>query len=151
MKLEWLMDYSAQLSALLNVGAGPQGPRLIAEVAGGEFNGARLRGRIRPAAAADWLTMGDGYGHLDVRATFETDDGAYIYVQYFGCIEMTPAVQAALGGKGGTEFGDAYFFTAPRFQTGDPRYAWLNNIVCVGQGRAIEGGVEYKVYQVTND
>ncbi len=35
-------------------------------------------------------------------------------------------------------------------QTGDPRYAWVNNIVCVAQGRLRAGRVEYDVYQVVN-
>jgi len=40
--------------------------------------------------------------------------------------------------------------TAPRFETGDPRYAWLNAIIAVGEGRAGPGWVEYRVYQVVN-
>ncbi|MDC3202986.1 DUF3237 domain-containing protein [Gammaproteobacteria bacterium] len=38
-----------------------------------------------------------------------------------------------------------------RMQTGDPRYKWVNNIICVGQGRILPGRVEYDVYQAMND
>lgn len=148
MKLELLMTYSARLASALDVGEGPYGRRLIVEVDGGRFEGPRLRGTIRKAGCADWLTMGPDYGHLDVRATFETDDGAYIYVEYQGKLELTPAVQAALGGSGSTAYGEAYFVTAPRMQTGDARYRWVNNLVCAAEGRLDGGQVEYRVYQL---
>lgn len=41
-----------------------------------------------------------------------------------------------------------YFRTNPLFETGDTRYGWLNNIVCVGIGYLVEGGVGYKVCRV---
>ena len=150
MKLVPLMNYHANLAASLTVGKGPYGNRLIVEVDGGAFEGPRLKGTIRKAGCADWLTLTDDFGHLDVRATFETHDGAIIYVEYIGRVEMTAAVQAALAGKGETEFGEAYFFSAPRMQTGDPRYTWVNNLICVGQGRLRSGRVEYQVFQLSN-
>lgn len=150
MKLEPLFSYHALLREALEVGAGPYGRRLIVEVDGGAFEGPRLRGTLRKAACADWLTMSEDYGHLDVRATFETHDQAYIYVEYTGHIELTEAVKAALGGAGQTEFEEQYFYTSPRLQTGDPRYLWVNNLVCVGQGRLRPGRVEYRVYAVVN-
>ena len=118
---------------------------------GGEFEGPRLKGTLRRAGCADWLTITEDYGHLDVRATLETHDGAYIYVEYIGRVELTAAVQAALAGNGSTEYGDAYFFTAPRMQTGDPRYRWVNNLICVALGKLSAGRVDYQVFQVAND
>ena len=150
MKLELLFSYHAILTNSLEVGTGPYGTRLIVEVDGGEFEGPKLKGRIRNAAAADWLSITDTYGHLDVRATLETHDSAFIYLEYTGKIEMTEAVAKAIGGEGSTEFGDQYFFTTPRMQTGDERYSWVNNIVCVAQGRLRPGRVEYNVYMAQN-
>jgi hypothetical protein len=47
-------------------------------------------------------------------------------------------------------FDDHYFHTNPRFETSDPNYAWLQQVLSVGQGRIIEGlGVQYKAFQVT--
>ena len=151
MKLVPLMTYYARLNAALAVGSGMYGTRLIVEVDGGEFEGPRLKGVLRKAGCADWLTMAEDYGHLDVRATFETHDGAFIYVEYIGKLELTPKVQAALAGNGTTEYGEAYFVTAPRMQTGDPRYLWVNNMVCVAQGKISAGRVDYQVFQVAND
>ena len=151
MKLVPLMTYHANLARALPVGQGMYGNRLIVEVDGGAFEGPRLKGVIRKAGCADWLTMTEDYGHLDVRATFETHDGAYIYIEYIGKLELTPKVLAALEGKGTTEFGEAYFVTAPRMQTGDPRYRWVNNLICVAQGRISAGRVDYRVFEVQND
>ena len=152
MRMEKLLSYHANLLPGLDVGEGPFGNRLIVEVEGGEFEGPKLKGTIRKHAAADWLTLCEDYGHLDVRATFETRDGAYIFVEYKGKLEMTAAVQAALStGEGSTEIGDQYFFTEILMQTGDERYKWVNNIICVGQGRILPGRVEYDVYQAMND
>jgi hypothetical protein len=110
--------------------------------------GARLRGRILPSGG-DWLLVGsDGVGRLDVRATVETDDGAYIYLVYFGVLHMNDKVAQAVASGGSTEYGDTYFFTQPRFETGDARYAWLNGIVAIGQGKIAPNRVEYRVYSV---
>jgi Protein of unknown function (DUF3237) len=152
MKLEPLFTYHANLGTALDVGNGPFGKRMTFEVHGGKFNGERLNGKIRDASCADWMTISDeGYGHLDVRASFETDDGANIYVQYSGVIELTPGIMGALAGEGETNFGEQNFFTNPRMQTGDERYSWVNNIFCVARGRLVPGKVEYEVFQLIND
>ncbi len=87
-------------------------------------------------------------GHLDVRATLETGDGAYIYVQYYGVIVLNERVQRALAAGETPDFGDTYFVTQPRFETGDDRYKWLNRVMAVGEGRPLAGAVEYRVYEV---
>ena len=152
MKLEFLMEYSARLrSGGEPIGRGPLGTRRVAVVEGGEFEGPRLRGTLAPSGG-DWLLQDDrGVTRLDVRATFATDDGAYIYAQYFGIACPPESGQPRLGGRRATAYGERYFMTAPRFETGDERYAWLNDLVCVAEGRATEDGVAYRVYAVTND
>ena len=39
----------------------------------------------------------------------------------------------------------------PRFETGDERYAWLNELVCVGEGEPVPGGVAHRIYAVVNN
>ena len=149
-KLEYLMTYRAELRPPVDVGAGPAGVRQIFDVTGGHFEGPRLKGELLPSGA-DWLLMGpDGVGRLDVRGTFKTDDGAHVYVQYSGILVMNEKVQQALAEGRETQYGDSDFFTQPRFETGDERYAWLNSIVAIGEGRLIPSAVEYRVYQVVN-
>lgn len=116
----------------------------------GVVEGQRTKGKF-VGGGGDWLLVGDdGYGRLDVRAQIETDDNALIYLQYFGLVEMNPNMQTAMGAGGSTDFRDRYFRTAPRFETGDARYAWLNQSVFLGEGRLYPGfGVEYRVYRVS--
>ena len=147
MKLEPMMTYYATLKPGIEVGTGPYGNRVIVEVTGGAFEGPQLRGTIL-TGGGDWLLFdADGVGHLDVRATFQTHDGAAIYVQYFGRVVATEAFLHALHGDGATEYGDIHFYTQPRFETGDARYKWLNRVVAVSQGRVRHGQVEYQVFQ----
>ena len=147
-KLEYLMTFKADLKPPVEVGGGPSGTRQIFDVTGGSFEGPRLKGRLL-ASGGDWLLVGsDGVIRLDVRATLETDDDARIYVQYYGVLVPNEAVSKALSGGGETQYGDAYFMTQPRFETGDPNYAWLNSVVAVAEGRALPSAVEYRVYQV---
>ena len=150
-RLEYLMTYRADLKAPVEVGTVPSGSRQIYDVRGGSFEGPRLKGKLL-ASGGDWLLIGnDGVGRLDVRGTFETEDGARVYVQYYGVVVINEKVSAALAGGRETQYGDTYFMTQPRFETGDPRYAWLNSTVAVSQGRVLPSAVEYRVYQVVNE
>lgn len=133
----------------LDVGKGPYGTRAVATVTGGWVKGARINGSI-VGAGADWILLGDdGWGRLDVRAQIQTDDGAVIYVQYGGLLELNDKVMAAMAPGASTAFADQYFRTTPRLETGDERYAWVNTTLFVGEGRLHENGVEYKLYRLT--
>ena len=100
----------------------PAGTRIVVELRDFRVEGDRLRGTMKGVAAADWLTIGpEGTGSVDVRATMETDDGALVYVTYTGRRDFSEGM-------------DAPVYTAPRFETGDERYAWLNTVVGVLEG-----------------
>jgi len=148
--LEYEFTYRASLKPPLEVGNGPYGTRLFFEVIEGSFEGKRLNGKIL-GGGGDWLLVGpDGFGRLDVRAQFVTNDGATLYLAYYGLLEMNAKVQGVVADtKLGSDFGDQYFRTNPRFETGDPRYAWLNQTLLVAEGHFLPGRtVEYKVYRV---
>lgn len=151
MNLEYEFSYRASLRPAVAVGPGPFGTRLFVEVIGGTAEGKRLKGKIL-TGGGDWLLIGaDGFGRLDVRAQFLTDDGAVIYASYLGVLEMNEKVQRALSDESqSTDYADHYFRSSPRFETGDPRYAWLNQSLFVGEGHFLPGRtVEYKVYRVS--
>ena len=42
-----------------------------------------------------------------------------------------------------------YFYVNPMFQTGAPQYAWLNKLIAIGRGKVVSGGVEYRIWAVT--
>ena len=73
-------------------------------------------------------------GRLDVRAQIETYDNAVLYLTYEGVIEMNERVQTALAEGTETAYEDQYFRTTPRLETGDERYAWVNQTVFFGRG-----------------
>ena len=83
-----------------------------------------------------------------MRAQFRTDDGALVYAQYPGVLELNEGVANALATAGSTAVADQHFRTTPRFETGDERYAWLQQNVWLAIGRMLDGGVEYRVYRV---
>lgn len=146
-QLEYLMTYHADLKEPVPIGQTSWGTRAIYDVTGGSFEGPRLKGKILPSGG-DWILVGeDGFGRLDVRATFVTDDGANIYLQYFGLLDLS---QADPSSSEPVDFGDTYFMTQPRFETGDPRYDWLNRLSVVGQGRTLPNAVEYRLYSLIN-
>ncbi|MBW2233391.1 MAG: DUF3237 domain-containing protein, partial [Deltaproteobacteria bacterium] len=135
MKLEPLMTYHADLKAPVEVGKGPLGNRMIFDVVGGSAEGPRISGKLL-ASGADWLVIDEsGIARLDVRATLETHDGAHIYMHYHGILEMNEKVTAAMARGESTDYGETYFMTSPRFETGDPRYTWINRLVAVAEGR----------------
>lgn len=121
----------------LVVGEGPAGRRSIIEVASVRVEGERLRGGAEGGPAGDWVLMGPGdVGTVDVRFAFETDDGAVVFVQYGGRLDAS--VPRA----------DWEIRVAPRFETADPRYAWLNMVQAVGKGRITPDGVTYEWFEV---
>ena len=140
-------SFKAMLKPPVPIGAGPIGTRMYYDVVGGEVTGERLRGKV--LGGGEWALIGpDGFLRIDVRVQVETHDGAHLYIQYVGLLGLNDAVQRALATGGGTDYGDQYFFTNPRMESRDPRYAWVNSTFFVGEGRVLPGrGVEYRVWR----
>jgi Protein of unknown function (DUF3237) len=111
-----------QLAAPIALPQTPKGTRQIFEFTEVTVEGDRVRGKMKGSSAADWtLVSPDGTGALDIRYTLETDDGALVYLAYQGRVD----VSAGLGSP---------VYSAPLFETGDERYAWLNKIQAVAKG-----------------
>lgn len=149
-ELEYVDSYEATLSEPEIIGPVAEGMRANFYVTGGTLQGPKLNGKLRPVGA-DWLTVRtDGVAVLDVRATFETDDGALIYVSYSGMIDMGPdGYQNFIDGNPPPPEGVDIRMT-PKFQTSHPDYLWLNRAVCVGIGKGYldQSRVCYDVYQI---
>jgi hypothetical protein len=136
------MSIQIDVGKPIGIGDMGRGSRSIGVVTGGMFEGENLRGKVIPPGA-DWVVFGaDNIGEIDVRIVLTTDDGANIYVSYTGVLQLDEAMRSGRE----TQFGDTYFVTQVRFETGAKKYAWLNRVVAVAEGRAIRGGVEYQVY-----
>lgn len=90
------------------VGSGPIGTRMYYGISRGEVRGDRLNGKV--LSGGEWaLIRPDGFLSVDVRVQFETHDGAFLYVQYFGLLEMNEAVIDATTNGTGTGYEDQYF------------------------------------------
>ena len=146
--LEHAFDYVATVGPPVLFGEGPGGNRLFRAVTGGSVEGPMLRGEVLPDGG-DWATIGsDGFLRLDVRAQIRTHDGAHVYVFYAGVLGLNEKVVQADAEGGETSFDDQYWRTAPRFETGDQRYAWLTQSTFVARRRVAPGGVAYEVFVV---
>jgi len=114
----------------------PSGDRLIVEFPAVELTGDRITASLKGSSAADWLIIGaDGTALIDIRFTLETHDGALIFVQMNG---RTDAARFSGGGP---------LYMAPRFETGDARYAWLNRVQAISKGALVDGKVVNEVFE----
>ena len=131
------------------LGAGPVGERGVYPVDGGTFAGPHLRGIVNPGGA-DWITMrADGNMMIDVRLTLTTDDGATVGMTYTGLARATtPEANARFRNREVLSYPNTFLHTTPRFETGDPRYQWLNGVIAVTNGvRTATGGI-YHVFSI---
>lgn len=131
---EFLLDLTIDAARPHEVGP-PGAGRLVVPVAGGSFEGPRLKGTIVPPAG-DWiLERTDGSRVLDVRALLQTDDAQTIFVSWRGV-----AYKQADG--------NLFARILPMFETQSPTYAWLNDVVGVGVYLPAPGKIRYRVFRV---
>ena len=142
------LTFRAALGDTYQIGGAPAGGRTVGTVGEGWVKGDRINGTL-VGPGADWALLGaDGYVQIDVRAQIRTDDGALLYLRYEGSLELNEASMGALLSDGETGFGDSYWFTHVRIESGAEQYQWVNRTMFVGQGRAVPDGIEYEIYRL---
>lgn len=149
-KLDLLYRASIAVDQPQLFGPTPQasGERRIINITGGEFDGARLKGKVLQGGA-DWQVIrADGVAQLEARFTMQTHDGALLYVKNFGFRHGAPAVIARLFSGEVVDPVQYYFRMTPLIETGDARYAWLNSLIMVGSGMRTKDRVIYDVYAI---
>ncbi|PTW63460.1 uncharacterized protein DUF3237 [Breoghania corrubedonensis] len=148
LELAHLADLTVELGPPLELGDAPKGRRRIIPITGGTVSGARLSGTIL-SGGADWQTVfADGSAELDTRYMIETHDGATIDIRNFGYRHGPAEVIARLARGEEVDAAEYYMRTAPRFETGDGRYAWLNHTLVVGTGARQKASVTLTFYEV---
>ena len=131
-RLERLCRATVLIGEPLVVGDTPLGRRRIVPITGGRVEGPRLQGVVLPGGA-DWqIVRSDGGAVLEARYTIRAADGALIYVRNVGVRHGPPEVLARLGRGEPVDPAAYYFRTTPRFETGAPSYAWLNDLIAIG-------------------
>jgi hypothetical protein len=117
---------------------------------GGYVDGPRIKGKIIQPAGDWYRRMPNGTTRMDVRLTVQTDDNAFIYVEYVGVAKLSKEAGDRLG-KGETLGShDGYFIMTPRFQTTSEKYAWLNELIAVGRMVSLKLGdhIKYEIFSV---
>src|SRR3954454_8801111 len=143
-----LMVLQVDVAGPQRIGLGPHGARVTAPITEGHFEGPRLRGKVLPGGG-DWtLLRGDGVLELDLRITLETDDGALIHMTSFGLRHGPPGAIAALARGESVDPSTYYFRTTPRFETGHPKYAFLNRLLGVSHGDRRPEGPIYTIDEI---
>jgi len=131
-----------------DVGDTFRGHRTIVRVKGGWFEGPEIKGTILPGTGDWFLTRPDGTGEGDVRDTYQTDDGAIIFVSYRGIMDISPDVWARIQAGEAVPAEEYYLRGQPMFETGSEKYDWLNRIVAVSVGTQEALGVTYDVFRI---
>jgi hypothetical protein len=128
----------------------PWGAMMVDYISEGEFAGPRINGQVLPGGG-DWPKVSNDGRHsmqIDARAVWQTDDGAKLYVRYEGFLVLPDMAGKGLLDITKVDPAEYYFRTTPIFRTGDERYLWLNESVCVGIGRFSPGGLGYRIFRI---
>jgi hypothetical protein len=143
-----LMTMTLTVAGMQPIGATPNGNRRVGLVAGGKFEGQRLKGIVLPGGA-DWIIgRPDGSTTLDVRIVLETDDGAAIGMIYRGMRHGPAAVMHKIDAGVSVDPSEYYFRTSIAFDTAAPKYDWLNRIIAIGTGNRLPEGPVYDIFEV---
>ena len=122
---EYLGTLDVRLAPPLHVGA-----RLIFNGFEGTIKGPKISGTF-VAPSGDWpVPQPDGGFRVDVRNSFKTDDGEFVFMEYNGV--LAGSIDRLAKGETLTSK-DVYFIVAPRFTTESKTYAWLNKLQAVGK------------------
>ncbi len=141
------LTLTVDFAAMTSIGKTPAGLRRIAPVTGGSFAGARLSGIVLPGA--DWvINRPDGVMMIDVRLTLQTDDGALVYLSYQGRFLAAPDAMARFAKGAVLEPSEYSLAMVARFECGDDRYQWLNNVIAVGTGEQTVAGPVYSIFEI---
>jgi Protein of unknown function (DUF3237) len=119
------------------LGNTPAGRRMAAEIVAATVSG-RLAGSLAGGGSADWFTItAGGLMVPDVRLATKTSDDTIVLVRYGGRLRFVPGRDSAA------------IITAV-FETGDPRYQWLNAVQAAGKGimSADLSRVDYEIYEL---
>jgi len=143
-----LFNMRLQVSDLQQVGDAPGGKRVVGVVAGGTFEGSRLKGTVL-TGGSDWIIVrDDGAFTLNVRLVLKTDDGALIAMTYQGLRHGSPEVLAKVAKGEPVDPAQLYFRTAIFFETASEKYGWINCIIGIGTGHRPPEGPVYEVFEL---
>lgn len=145
LKSRWLMKLDISFEP--PVVATPN--RVVINVVDGRAEGPRFNADI-VAPSGDWIRLqDDGNWKIDARLTFKTDDGESVFCYYGGVVVMDDDLNARFEAGEVISGSETYLTSAPNFETGSEKYAWLNDIVAVGRASSFGAGkLYYDIYEI---
>ena len=97
----------------------------------------------------DWVVnREDGVMVIDVRLTLQTDDGALVYLNYQGRFLAEAEAMSRFRKGALLERHEYSLAVVAKFECGDSRYSWLNNVIAVGTGEQTAAGPVYSIFEV---
>ena len=122
---------------------------LVFNVLDGALEGPRVNAKAL-APSGDWIQVQpNGNWKLDVRLLFQTSDDEIIFCYYNGVLKADESVFQRINAGESVPGSDMYFRSTPYFQTSSPKYAWMNDIACVGTMRSFgDGVVLYDLFEI---
>lgn len=127
---------------------GPYGVRRFIPITGGHFEGKRISGKILPGGADCQLIRPDGVAELEVRCTFETDDGVMFLMKGLGMRHGPEEVLQRIAKGLPVDPGEYYFRELMHFEAPDGKYGWLNKLLAIGTGERKAAEVIVEVFEI---
>lgn len=125
-------------NGLFMLGKTSVGRRIIQEFLSVRLDGGRVRATMIGKSGADWLTIDDdNNATIEIRVLLQTDDGAHVFVTLDGRASWPE------------QLGAGPIYSTVRFESGDERYLWVNQLRLVSKGAVTEGrAVAHEIYEM---
>jgi hypothetical protein len=110
------------------------------EVDGGRLSSADGKHEFKVKYGSDWMIVPTDSRTItiDARVSAESDDGTNMELAYLGKMCITEEVRTLFDGSSAareTQFGEPYYYTAPRIWSRSDEFAWVNDSVFLAMGK----------------
>src|SRR2546422_3963604 len=148
MRYQPLFIFQIEVKPPSVIGATPGYDRRVGEIAGGRFEGERLRGKIL-SGGSDWQSLrSDGTTTLNVRLVMESDDGALIGMTYLGMRHGPKEVMDRMARGENVSPSEYYMRATPYYETASEKYGRVNRQGSVTYGHRMAGGAIYQGFEI---
>lgn len=143
-----LFDFVAHVGEPQVTPDGPYGIRRFIPITGGTFHGARLSGHLLPGGADCQLIRPDGVAELDVKATFQVDDGTIFLMRGLGMRHGPQEVLDRIAAGDAVDPATYYFRETMIFEAPAGPHDWLNRIIAVATGERRAATVHINAHEL---
>lgn len=150
--LQFLFHLECEMESFQHIWNGGHGDRSTVIFKGKRSKGPKLCGSILPGGG-DWETIQDHDGdqqtaHLDIKYNLLANDGVCIFLKTTGTRIGKKAILEELGEEDKHTPDEYRMRLHLTFESGDPRYSWLNSIAEIASSARNGTRVIYDAYLV---